>query len=115
MYDHGLMMTSGTDNPCGSYDPFEGIYACVTRSDMEGKETFHKEEAIPLYEAVRMLTYNAAYASFEEDIKGTIKEGKLADFIVTDRDIFRIDPMEIKDTKVLQTYLGGRLVYERKA
>ena len=113
MYDRGLMMTSGTDNPCGSYDPFEGIYACVTRCDMDGKEAFHPEEAIPLYEAVRMLTWNAAYSSYEEDIKGSIREGKLADFIITDRDIFEIDPMEIKDTKVLKTYLGGRLVYER--
>ena len=51
--------------------------------------------------------FNAAYSSYEEDIKGTIREGKLADFIVIDRDIFEIDPMEIKDTKVLQTYVGG--------
>ena len=112
MQDRGIMLTSGTDNPCGSYDPFEGVYACVTRANMEGTDTFHPEEAMSVYEAVRMLTWNAAYSSFEEDIKGTIREGKLADFVVIDRDIFAIDPREIKDIKVQQTYLGGKLVFD---
>lgn len=66
-----------------------------------------------VYEALRMYTANAAYSSFEEDIKGTIKEGKLADFVVLDEDIFKMDPMKIKDIKVRATYLGGKAVYER--
>ena len=60
-----------------------------------------------------MYTYNAAYSSYEETIKGTIKEGKLADFVVLDADIFKVDPMKIKDIKVEKTYLGGKLVYSR--
>ena len=60
-----------------------------------------------------MYTSNAAYASFEENLKGTIKEGKLADFVVLDKDVFQVDPLTIKDIKVLRTYLGGKLVYAR--
>ena len=60
-----------------------------------------------------MYTANAAYSSFEENIKGTITEGKLADFVVLDEDIFAMAPEKIKDIKVRATYLGGRAVYER--
>ena len=63
--------------------------------------------------AAEMYTKNAAYSSYEENIKGTITAGKLADFVVIDDDIFEMDPLKIKDIKVKYTYLGGKLVYER--
>ena len=59
-------------------------------------------------------TKNAAYASYEEDIKGTIEEGKLADFVLLDKDVFTVDPEEIKTIKVEKTYLGGKEVYSRE-
>ena len=74
---------------------------------------WHPENCISVYEALRMYTANAAYSSFEENIKGTITEGKLADFVVLDEDIFAMAPEKIKDIKVCATYLGGRAVYER--
>lgn len=115
LLDAGVMMTAGSDNPCESYDPMESIYALVNRKNLEcyPEGGWHPEERIGVYDALAMYTRNAAYSSFEEDQKGTIKAGKLADFVVLDADIFRIDPMKIKDVKVEKTYLGGRLVYAR--
>lgn len=111
----GITMTAGSDNPCESYDPMESIYALVNRKNLEcyPEGGWHAEECIGVYDALAMYTKNAAYASFEEQIKGTIKAGKLADFVVLDADIFQIDPMKIKDIQVDKTYLGGKLVYSR--
>ena len=75
---------------------------------------WHPEQCVSVYQAVNWYTKNAAYASYEEDIKGTIEEGKLADFILTDKDVFTVDPEEIKTIKVEKTYLGGKEVYSRK-
>lgn len=115
LLDAGVMMTGGSDNPCDSFNPFDGIYVLATRKDYTGypENGWHPQECISVYEALRMYTYNAAYSSYEESIKGTIKEGKLDDFIVIDKDIFAIDSAEIKDIEVQQTYLGGKLVYSR--
>lgn len=66
-----------------------------------------------MYEALEMYTKNAAFSSFEEKLKGTIKEGKLADFIVLDTDPFKVKPEQTKDILVEQTYLGGKRVYQR--
>ena len=65
-------------------------------------------ESLSVYEAFRAYTYNGAYATFEEDIRGTLRAGKWADFIVLDRDPFKIPRDEIKDLKVLETYIDGQ-------
>ena len=111
----GMILTGGSDAPGTGHDPWEGIYAIVNRKDLGGTPDggWYPENCVSVYEALRMYTANAAYSSFEEDIKGTIKEGKLADFVVLDEDIFKMDPMKIKDIKVRATYLGGKAVYER--
>ena len=116
MIDAGLRLSAGSDSPCESYDPMGAIYAAVNRRNViscgpEGG--WYPENCVTVYEAVSMYTSNAAYASFEENLKGTIKEGKLADFVVLDKDVFQVDPLTIKDIKVLRTYLGGELVYAR--
>ncbi len=115
MMDAGLMLTGGSDSPCDSFNPLDGVYALVNRKDYTGypEGGWHPQECIGVYDALRMYTYNAAYSSYEENIKGTIKEGKLADFVVLDADVFEVDPMKIKDIKVEKTYLGGKLVYSR--
>lgn len=115
MMDAGLMLTGGSDSPCDSFNPLDGVYALVNRKDYTGypEGGWHPQECIGVYDALRMYTYNAAYSSYEETIKGTIKEGKLADFVVLDADIFKVDPMKIKDIKVEKTFLGGKLVYSR--
>lgn len=115
MMDAGLILTGGSDSPCDSFNPLDGVYALVNRKDYTGypEGGWHPQECIGVYDALRMYTYNAAYSSYEETIKGTIKEGKLADFVVLDADIFKVDPMKIKDIKVEKTFLGGKLVYSR--
>ena len=113
--DAGILMTGSSDAPVEPVDPFWGIYSVVMRMNGEGKPEggWMPQERLSVYEAACLYTKNAAYSSYEENIKGTLTVGKLADFIVTDRDIFWIPPAEIKDTKVLETWLGGKKIYDR--
>jgi predicted amidohydrolase YtcJ len=72
------------------------------------------EQKITVEEAVRAYTVGSAYAEFEENVKGTITPGKLADFVILSQDIFKIDPVEIEKVRVQMTITGGRVVYEAK-
>lgn len=96
--------------------PLEGIYAAVTRQTIDGKnpDGWVPEQKISVEEALKSYTIRAAYASFEEDIKGSIATGKLADFVILERDITQIDPVGIREVKVLKTVVGGKTVYERQ-
>jgi predicted amidohydrolase YtcJ len=93
--------------------PLEGIYAAVTRQTLDGKnpDGWVPEEKISVEEALKSYTIRAAYASFEENIKGSIKPGKLADFVILEKNIFEIAPSEIRNVKVLRTSVGGKFVY----
>ena len=71
------------------------------------------DERISIQDAIRAYTYNSAYANFEEDLKGSIEVGKLADLVVLSRNLLEIDPREILETKALNTIVGGRIVYSR--
>ena len=114
MLRDGVVVTSGSDAPGLDEDPWLGIYCCVTRCDQHGwpEGGSCPENRMSVYDAVCTYTKYAAYDSFEEAVKGTIAPGKLADFLVLDRDIFTVEPEMIKDTRVLKTVLGGRTVYE---
>lgn len=116
LIDEGLVLTGGSDSPVEPYNPMLGVYAVVTRQSLEGEpvEGYYPEQRVSVYEALSMYTKNAAFASFEEDIKGTISEGKLADFIILDMDPFVIDPSQLKDVVVEATYLGGSPIYQQK-
>ena len=96
--------------------PLEGIYAAVTRRTLDEKnpEGWVPEQKITVEEALQAYTINAAYASFEEKIKGSIEPGKLADVVVLDQDITSIASEKIREVKVIKTYVGGNPVYERK-
>ena len=96
--------------------PLEGIYAAVTRRTLDEKnpEGWVPEQKITVEEALQAYTINAAYASFEEKIKGSIEPGKLADVVILDQDITSIAPEKIRDVKIITTYVGGRPVFERK-
>ena len=115
LLDSGATLAFGSDWFVAPATPLEGIYAAVTRRTLDGKnpDGWVPEQKITVEEALKAYTVNGAYASFEEDIKGTLEPGKLADFVVLDRDITAIDPAEIWDMKVQQTWVGGKKVFDR--
>jgi predicted amidohydrolase YtcJ len=101
---NGAMLAWGTDWQVSPLNPMFNLYQLVTK--------FHEEERLTMAEAIKYYTYGPAYASFEEDIKGTLEKGKLADMAVLSQDLFSIDHKEITKTKVLYTILGGKIVYD---
>lgn len=116
LIDNGATLAFGSDWFVAPATPLEGIYAAVTRRTLDGKnpDGWVPEQKITVSEALRAYTINAAYASFDEKIKGTLEPGKLADFTVTDRNLTAIDPVEIWDARVMQTWVGGKKVYDRE-
>ncbi|MCI0824101.1 MAG: amidohydrolase [Chloroflexi bacterium] len=109
--DHGVVSTGATDYPPGPFEPLMGIQSCVTRTDSTGK-VWGENQKITVEEALKIYTLNGAYASFEEDIKGSIERGKLADLVVLGADPTQVDPLTIKDIQVERTIVGGTTVYE---
>lgn len=109
----GARIAGGSDFPVESHNPFLGFYAAVTRQDQHGSpaEGWFPEHRLTRKEALRALTLDAAYAAFEEDLKGSIAPGKFADFVVIDRDVLTCEPAEILRTRVLRTVVGGETVY----
>lgn len=104
---NGAMLAWGTDWQVSPLNPMFNLYQLVTR--------YYEEERLTMAEAIKYYTYGPAYASFEEDIKGTLEKGKLADMVVLSQDLFTIDPKEIPNTKVLFTILGGKIVYDNSS
>lgn len=110
----GVPIPGGSDFPVESHNPFLGICAAVTRQNAAGQPSggWHPEERMTREEALRSFTHDAAYAAFEEDHRGTLQVGRLADFIVIDRDIMTCAPADIAGARVLLTVIGGEQVYE---
>jgi predicted amidohydrolase YtcJ len=115
LLDAGARLAFGSDWFVAPPTPLEGIYAAVTRRTLDDRhpEGWIPEQKITVEEALRAYTSGAAYATFEEGIKGTIERDKLADLTLIDRDITRIPPEQIRDARVLMTIVGGTIVYER--
>ncbi len=113
LLDSGAVVTNGTDAPVEDVDPIASFYASVTRRMANG-ETFHPEQRMTREEALRSYTLSAAYAAFEEDIKGSLTVGKLADVTVLSRDILTVAEDQIRDAKVLYTIVGGEVKYESR-
>lgn len=111
----GATIIGGSDWDISSYNPFKAFQVAVTRSGGPGQKPLNLDERIPLRTAIDAYTVNAAYAMKQEAITGSLEAGKRADLVVLDRDILTIDPETIGDTKVLATYLDGRLVYSAEA
>lgn len=113
LVDAGFVLSASSDAPVEPINPLLGIYAVVTRQGYDGypEGGWHPENKLTRYEAVSLYTKNGAYASFEEDIKGTIEEGKLADFAVLDEDVFTVPEAEIQNIRVVKTYLGGKQTF----
>lgn len=114
LLDAGAVLAFGTDWTVAPLDPIWTIYAAVTRRTLDGKNPLGwiPEQKTSVEEAVRAYTVGSAYAEFQENVKGSITPGKLADLVILSRDIFKIDPKEIEKVKVVTTIMDGRIVYD---
>ncbi len=113
LLDHGASLAFGSDFPVERINPMLGIHAAVTRQDQKDwpEGGWYPEENLTREEAVRGFTLDAARSGFMEQSVGSLESGKRADFIIIDRNIFEVDASQIDETKVLQTWLDGELVY----
>jgi len=110
LLDSGAVIAGGTDVPVESVDPIPDYHAAVTRQ-MNNDALFYPQQSMTRVEALRSRTLAAAYAAFEEDIKGSLEPGKLADVTVLSKDILEVSAEEILDTRVLYTIVGGEVRY----
>jgi hypothetical protein len=106
-----LVVAGSSDSPVVPDNPLVGIYAAVTRKAESGQQLL-PQECILAEQALALYTINAAYASFEEDIKGSITPGKLADMVVLSDDLLKSPPEQIKDIRAEMTIIDGRVVWE---
>ncbi len=111
LLDAGVRAAAGSDFGPGPFAPLMGIQGMVTRKGWDGK-IWGANQKISVEEAIRVNTIHGAYASKEENIKGSITPGKLADFVVLSDDPHTIDPEKIKDIKIVRTVVGGNTAYE---
>ena len=113
MLDHGVALAFGTDWTVAPLNPLLGLYAAVTRETLDGKnpDGWIPEQKITLPQAIEAYTMGSAYAEFSDKKKGSITSGKLADVVVLDSDLFSIPPEQLKNVKVLDTIVGGKIVY----
>ncbi len=119
LWDSGATVSFGSDSPgtnASRYylNPMLGLYAAVTRKTLSGQPEggWFPQEKLTIEESIKAYTLNTAYAAYEEDIKGTITVGKLADYVVLSDNLLTMDPDGIKDVTVRKTIVGGKIVYE---
>ncbi len=109
---HGAVLVNGTDTPVEDVDPLANLVAAIGRRMADG-QAFYPAERLTLAEALKAMTANPAWASFEEGEKGSLTPGKLADVVVLSKDLFAVPESEISTARVAVTILGGRVVHER--
>lgn len=110
--DKGIIAAAGSDSPITDYNPLLGIHTAVNRKTSNGVPV-GESQAVEILEAIRMYTYNGANASFEENIKGSIEPGKLADLVILSDSILHVEKSNIKDLQVDVTMIDGKVVYNR--
>jgi predicted amidohydrolase YtcJ len=113
MEREGVPLAFGTDYPVEAINPLRGLYACVTRELPDGGPPggWQPQERLPMDDCLRNYTIGSAYAQFEEQRKGTIAPGRLADIVVFPADITKIPPRDLLRTPVAMTIVGGQIVY----
>lgn len=109
-----MIIASGSDFPVELANPFYGLHAAVTRQDRNNqpKDGWIPIENLSVAQALASFTINAAYANRRDQVQGSLESGKYADFILVDQNIFEIPKQEIWKTNVLQTWVGGKKVYD---
>ena len=103
----------GSDAPVIEANPMIGLYSAIERADKRSGVVAGENQKIELMDAIRMYTYNGAYASCEENIKGSIELGKLADLVILTENILLTPVDKIKNIKVDMTIIDGEIVFER--
>lgn len=111
--DYGIVVPGASDYGPGPFEPLMAVQSMVTRKDYKGRE-WGPNQKVTLEEALKIATINGAYASKEEDVKGSITAGKLADFVMLEKDPHAVKPDELKDIKINRTVAGGRTVYPKE-
>lgn len=116
LIESGAVIVNGTDVPVEPINPIASFYASVSRKTLKGEPEggYESDQKMTREEALKSYTINAAYGAFEENIKGSISVGKLADFTIFNKDIMKADEKELLSTQVAMTVLGGKIVFERK-
>jgi hypothetical protein len=113
MHEKGITIAFGSDAPVDQADPILGMHLAVNRQDLKGypKDGWFPKEKISIKDALYFYTVNAAYAEGMEHKKGALSLGMYADFAILDENILTVDSKKIKDVKVLDTYLGGKKLF----
>ena len=116
LLENGALLACGSDWTVAPLNPLTGIYAAVSRRTLDGKNPngWFPGEKIALEEAIKGYTWNPAFAEFAEQVKGSLEEGKLADVVILDQNLFEIPPEKILDTKVIMTVLDGEIAYKNE-
>src|SRR5882672_7045449 len=114
--DNGVRLALGTDWNVAPLNPMLTLYAATTRATLDGKNPngWFPEQKLTIKEAIEAYTMGSAYAEFQDEMKGSITPGKLADMVLLSDDVLRVDPVKIRDVKVLKTWVGGKLVYNAR-
>ena len=117
LLDHGVRLALGTDWDVAPLNPMLTLYAATTRATLDGKNPngWFPEQKLTIKEAIEAYTMGSSYAEFQEHEKGSITPGKLADMVLLSDDVLVIDPVRIRDVKVLKTWVGGKMTYDAAA
>jgi predicted amidohydrolase YtcJ len=110
--DAGIRVPGASDYSPGPFEPMMAMQSLVTRKDYAGR-VWGAEQRVSIDEALMIGTINGAYASYEEDVKGSITAGKYADFVVLEKDPRQVDPDQLKDIRIMRTVVGGKTAYVR--
>lgn len=115
MLDAGIIMTGGSDCPVETYDPIQGMATAVTRTDPNGypQGGYIPQEKLSVYDALCLYTKNMPFATGQEEVLGTLEEGKFADLAVLDRNPFDTPEEHLREIRVMQTYIAGERVFDR--
>lgn len=115
--NHGVRLALGTDWEVAPLDPMQTVYAAVTRATLDGKNPggWFPEQKLSLAETIEAYTLGSAYAEFQENEKGSITPGKLADLVLLSDDLFTIAPEQIRNVHVVKTIVGGKVVFDAEA
>ncbi|MEJ2502536.1 MAG: amidohydrolase family protein, partial [Gemmatimonadota bacterium] len=112
LWQAGVVVGNGTDAPVEDVDPIASYWSAISRRLPDGGR-FNPDQRLTREQALRSYTLNNAYAAFEEELKGSLTAGKLADLVVLDRDILTVPEEEVRDARVVLTMVGGEILHER--